>query len=422
MFRNLGSRYWRLVDLRRFLITMVLGSILGGWLTRDELVKGRAIRAIIAVGGIVTDEGEMWEVDPNGWRWQTLFREVDQVQIRGHVTTADITQIAAFNHLRRLTLGDVTDASDDFDRLGSQPELKQLTILGPGLRAEQVARIARWTALESLWIGPSSLADADLAPLQALKRLTALTIGESPRMTWAGPPDLVANLTKLRFLDLSGTAVNDHLLQVVPLLPALEVLHLDRTRVGDGGMHWIGAAARLRSLHLSETSVGDLGLEVVGRLPELRSLALRDCSITGSGLIYLAGSQHLEDLDLSGTTVNDRTIAGLGLAPSLETLDVSWTQVTDAACPALARLARLRDLNLDETMVGDPGLSLLGRIDHLNDLSLIATPATTEGVVALLATRISLRSVRWGDRRRVAAHKPPTSRPMPSPGAPIAEP
>lgn len=112
------------------------------------------------------------------------------------------------------------------------------------------------------------LADADLVPLQQLRKLEQLSLLDT-RITDAGLAD-VARLTTLKHLTLTGAPISDRGLVHLRRLTNLEILELARTGVTDNGLKHLTDLTRLQFLSLAETHVTDAGIDELGRaLPHL---------------------------------------------------------------------------------------------------------------------------------------------------------
>lgn len=106
------------------------------------------------------------------------------------------------------------------------------------------------------------MTDAMIQDVLHFEYITALKLGGSRGVTDAGIRHL-AQLSRLRYLDLSGTSITDEGLAVVRALPELETLSLAWTRVTDAGVTNLAGCERLRNLNLQGTSTGDGALRAL---------------------------------------------------------------------------------------------------------------------------------------------------------------
>jgi predicted nucleic acid-binding protein len=112
------------------------------------------------------------------------------------------------------------------------------------------------------------LADADLAHLRGLAKLTTLYLGGSS-VTDAGLVHL-RGLVGLRTLNLARTAITDAGLAHLRELNVLRKLVLWGTGVTDTGLSYLRTLAGLRELDLERTQVSEAGVEDLRRaLPEV---------------------------------------------------------------------------------------------------------------------------------------------------------
>ncbi|MGZ0174092.1 MAG: hypothetical protein ACKVHE_31670 [Planctomycetales bacterium] len=130
----------------------------------------------------------------------------------------------------------------------------------------------------SLDLLDSPVVDAQLEYLKPLTSLESVYLNGLTRITDAGLKHLLG-LTKLRELDLSGSAVSpkrrtitDTGLEFLRDLRNIEKLNLDRTEVTDEGLRHLTSFTCLRTLGLKETHVTRAGVD---RLKQV----LPDCEI-----------------------------------------------------------------------------------------------------------------------------------------------
>lgn len=206
----------------------------------------------------------------------------------------------------------------------------------------------------------------------------------------------LATCKTLRELRLTGCAVDDDVLAVLPSLPELRELELLAVRgFGDLGMRGIAGCRRLRALTLSSCKhLSTEQLALVGELRSLARLALADLpNLRDRAVRSLLNLRDLQDLDLSRGPftkmgligINQRTVRRLVLAecvgvggteiinlPSgIEELDLSGCPL-DATTPALLRdrFPALRKLVLrDADWLDDEGFRALLAAPSLEHLA-----------------------------------------------------
>ena len=112
-------------------------------------------------------------------------------------------------------------------------------------------------------------------------------------------------------VDLAQTAVTDADLAAVAQLPRLRELNLRETLVSDPGLEAVAGLGNLEFLGLTGTLVTDAGLQHLAGLQQLRFLTLGHTIVTDAGLESLAGCSRLEALNLKGTEVTAAGVARL---------------------------------------------------------------------------------------------------------------
>jgi hypothetical protein len=107
------------------------------------------------------------------------------------------------------------------------------------------------------------------------------------------------------------------------------------TRVTDLGVVKLANLKKLRNLNLSGSLVTGAVLKTLAGLPNLQQLSLWNAEgINDSAAAGFSALQNLTRLDLSNTRVGDETLNALAKLPKLQHLYVSDTAVTPAAVAA----------------------------------------------------------------------------------------
>jgi len=178
------------------------------------------------------------------------------------------------------------------------------------------------------------LEDSDMRRLATCHALKSVSLWRQRSITARGL-DHLAQLKRLRFLDLTGTRADDTTLQHVSGLHELRSLHLVHcTCITDDGIAHLTSLVNLRELHIESDTGGrqrvtDRALPYIGRLRNLRHLSLTDTQVTDEGLPNLAVLKELEELDLALTRVSDSGLMTLTPLAKLRKLCLIGTEVTD---------------------------------------------------------------------------------------------
>jgi Leucine-rich repeat (LRR) protein len=249
-----------------------------------------------------------------------------------------------------------TMATDDiFPLLKKLPNLDALYVGYTKVTRAGVAQLADLTRLKTLDLSGLPLVDADLAPLAKLTALERLNLGFT-KITGAGLTHL-AGLKQLKALDLGGVRLKDGDLAALGKLTNLErVSSFLADDVTDEGLPHLAGLTKLQELSLSYSKVTDAGLKHLQGLKQLRTLLLSGTKVTGTGLASLKGMAQLTHLHLDGTQIKDDGLAGLTGLTGLVHLTLNGTGVTDAGLPHLKGLTKLLYLSLARTAVTGTGL------------------------------------------------------------------
>lgn len=186
-------------------------------------------------------------------------------------------------------------------------------------------------------------------------------------------------------LRLINTVVSEEVVTHLRVLRNLKYLDLSGSKVDDAGLMHLKELPGLTGLILTNTSITDDSLRHLEGLVNLRSLGLGGTQITGPGLSHLKGLSNLRVLSLKNTPVTDDGLDHLKGLNSLAYLYLMNTKVTDAGLEHLKGLTGLEMLYLDGTHVSDAGLAHLKGLRHLKSLSLKGTAVGAEAVRELQA-------------------------------------
>ncbi len=222
--------------------------------------------------------------------------------------------------------------------------------------------------------------------VSACKRLRSLNLNE----TRLGDDDLsmLAGLTELTSLSLSGVSIGDKALKHLAPLTRLQSLDLRSTYVTGAGLADLAGLNQLTQLQLSYAPIKSEQLVHLSAFPKLQTIELSALSanaslIDDSGLAHLAGLSGLRDVKLRSARITETGLAELAKLKALETLDLEGASVTDAAVEKLAELPRLARISLSRTSVTDDVTTTLAKIKTLRSIALLQTSVSAASLDAL---------------------------------------
>lgn len=215
-----------------------------------------------------------------------------------------------------------------------------------------------------------------------------------------GPSDLtdrglqyVANLSKLRKLDLWHTQVTGRGLKVLLTLPHVEELTCTISEHTAEGLSYIGQATTLKRLSLRESAVTDADLAALSHLAQLEWLDLQKTSVC-RGVSVVEQMPHLRYLNLSYTKVDDAALESVGRCAMLDELWMSEVKISDAGVRHLRNLEKLRVISF-AGQVTAVGVQHLVNLRQLKSLCLLDVRLDHESVGVLCGMKqledISLR-------------------------------
>jgi hypothetical protein len=120
-------------------------------------------------------------------------------------------------------------------------------------------------------------------------------------------------------------------------LSRLEWLDLSDTKVNDDILPQLAMATQLQQLSLERTDLSAACLDAIGKCHELRELELGSVPLQGKSLATLGELQQLEGLWLMDTGIDDSQLPDLYSLKSLTTLDIRRCPISEKATQALRR-------------------------------------------------------------------------------------
>jgi len=245
--------------------------------------------------------------------------------------------------------------------LSELPELERVWLRDTKVTDAGVAELCKAKTITDLDLSGTAVSDVGLLYLKPLPRLENLRLGvyrEGAKITDEGLKT-VGEMTRLKFLDLSGTKItNDGLLHLKEL-KRLTRLCLEDTKVTEAGLENLEPLTALEDLRLYlGRSVTDVGAEHLSKLKSLRRVT-DNMELTDKGVAALARLPNLEQLELFGDRVTDDAVRSAGQVKSLKWLDFQHCAITDDGLAALADMPNLELFRLYETRVTGSGLLYL---------------------------------------------------------------
>jgi len=262
--------------------------------------------------------------------------------------------------------------------------------------AIELLESGRFTGLDA----SGQMTDDLLERIAGIDQVAELALSGSDALSDAGLRS-VARLPRLRRLELSGTGITDHALEIMRETSALEQLGLGATSITDDGAARLRSCERLCRIDLGGTRTGDGAIKALAGMPRLTHLK-SGIGVTDAALPFLheypafktwqdgvvalellspdvqpnllllrgtftnAGMRHLSGLNgLFGLNIDDARlpVTAAGLAPLVELPNLGFLafDATDDAMPYIAAMPRLRFLICQDTVAGDDGFAALGQ-------------------------------------------------------------
>ena len=247
------------------------------------------------------------------------------------VGDAGLEHVAAFKELERLNLDATNVTSAGMAHLAGLTRLRWFTLADCGIDDAALEHLKDLASLEFLDLSNTKVTDAGMRSLAGLAQLKELRL-YGTQVTDAG-------LAHLRGLsDLEMISYSEYFtLRGLAQLKSLSSLRPRSKSVADDDLALLAEMPRLRELDLSQSQITDAGLAHVGQLAQLKSLSLGQTAITDAGLTHIAKLTQLEVLTLNQTAITDAGLSKLKTLIRLKFLGVDKTRATETGLKALAQ-------------------------------------------------------------------------------------
>lgn len=170
---------------------------------------------------------------------------------------------------------------------------------------------------------------------------------------------LIAGVTTLADLQISGDAVTDDSLRQLQKLTNLKSLRISSRKITDAGLPHLAGIEALRGLNLRcSTRITDQGLAHLGKMKQIERLALF-MQATPAGIASLQGMTALRELSLNNMQITDAAITPLRQLPGLRVLHLTSTPITDACLDDLMALPQLEKLDIRHTKISKASIGRL---------------------------------------------------------------
>ncbi|HUP79960.1 MAG TPA: leucine-rich repeat domain-containing protein [Pirellula sp.] len=241
------------------------------------------------------------------------WKRLEQLNVRGtKVTSTLFEHLANMLSLRSLDVGFSRVNDDNFERLGELPNLERFSIGGNKMSGTALPLLKLLPNLRELAIGGQQRTDSGLWSIS----VTDFNVSH------------IADLSGLKMLDLSGTAISDSGVAQLSRLKKLETLDLSRTKLTAKGVSALAKIQSLRHLKLAQSaSIDDSVLIAFQTFENLEVLELQETKITYEGLMRFSPKSNLKKLFIGGAALTPEQVEAVRLRfPSCY---VSWWPKTE---------------------------------------------------------------------------------------------
>ena len=309
--------------------------------------------------------------------------------INASVPRETLSLLAGASSVQRLDLSHRDDLVDaDLAFLEAMPQLTALSLAWCSrITDKAVGYLRGHQQLEHVSLYWTATGDEAVAALAGKRALERVALGN--RLTDAGVarlrefPALLVHGDRDSFVEISGgRTLTDQALAYIGELKGLAALDVHTSVFGSAhytarGVAHLKQLNALEALNFHGQLATDGVLKEIAGIPHLRSLHCQDIVSGDEGFIALATCTTLERLSARFCShVTDRGFEAIAHLPRLRILDAGGPRLTDAATAPLAAATALEDFG--PIMFRDPAFAHIARIPNLKRLSNMYNRGTTD--------------------------------------------
>lgn len=366
-------------SLRTLLAATTLLCLFLGWYIPRVQNQRRAADAILAAGGEVIYDWQVWPEDPpsgyqsdppgpnflRAWFGSHWFDSIAKVELNGDPQRDGKNRfelvgpyLLRLTKLRELRLWMANLDQDDYRIIGQLPHLKVLSLgLRDELMPENAAEIAGISTLQKLHLDKAHISPAALRKLARLPNLVELNINCDAYYPKTGEvideyrlrddaAEAIGEFRQLRTLMLFGTKITDVGMANLCQNSELECLVVSSPEATSASFGEVSKLKRLRHLGTWVWQIDNADFEQLASLPNLKILSLVTRHVTDESLPYIVQLPHLTRLQFTGDQITDASLPHLQKVSALEWLDLSHTAVNKLGQAAKDLRAALPDCKM----------------------------------------------------------------------------
>ncbi len=285
------------------------------------------------------------------------------------------------------------DSLDEHCSRNKAGEIVAVDLRSAWVTDADLEKLARLPHLESINLANTKITDLGLEKLRPLENVKVLNLHYAENVTDLGIAHL-KHWKNLESLNVRGTKVTSSLFENISKMTKLRFLDVSHSRVNDDFFEVLLGLDHLEHFSFGGNKMSGVTLPLLKSFPALRELSVAGQQRTDSGLWSVAVTdfnidsiaqiEQLEVLDLGESGVSDRGIARLSQMKNLNTLDLRGTKVTSKGIAALVGLPRLRRLKLWQARgIDDLAVPYFLKIENLEVLEIPETAITAAGFAQL---------------------------------------
>lgn len=190
----------------------------------------------------------------------------------------DWALLQAIPEIQAVSIDDLDSAAEGIRQVQKLPNVERLTLVSMPVTVHELTLLTQYPKLTDLDFRPENLTDEHLLAIAKLPNLAKLRIEPEGGTITRRSIEALAQLTRLKHLQLSSVPILDEDLEALAGLP-VTTLDLSMTPVTDQALDHILTMPRLRELILNETQITGAGAQRIMKAKHIQSATWNDTGI-----------------------------------------------------------------------------------------------------------------------------------------------
>lgn len=292
-------------------------------------------------------------------------RIFEMLMKEGKLTSETIRSFLS-SRMQQMSFDEYKLMSTEILREVSKMELVSLSLKNCKLISQSgFSYLANMPRLRQLNLAECNFSDVSVQALSLLTNLMSLSLADT-KISDEGIISVLPSLGQLRFLDLSRCHISDKITPLINTMTNLQALEVTGTMIEKPNF---SKCVQMQFLDVSFTKLNNSAMFYISYLSKLSYLDLKGTNVDSAAFMHLRKLTNLTQLSLPPRNkVTQEAVNWLKHLPNLTTLDLSSYPINDLHF--LQGMNNLRELSLSGTQVNSDALAYLKEKPLLHWLSL----------------------------------------------------